>query len=197
MIELGKSHHTAKKSSCQQIILCVRMVKMEVSFVSPAAIRIKGKQASLVVDPFGGKTKFVADGVVLLQQPDENTDVEGSRLTIAGPGEYEVGGIKVTGIGNTGNTCFYITIDAVQVLVAKVSSLTAKENLRDVDMAILLSDGLIDQSILATVTNSVALFYGTQAAENVKALGKESSPVQKYVTTKDKLPTEMEVVLLQ
>lgn len=170
---------------------------MEIALVSPTSIRLKSKLASLVVDPGLGKTKVQADAILLLQAQVTDVDVEGSRLTLAGPGEYEVGGVKITGVKNTESTSYYLTLDGISVLIAIASSLKGKENLRDVDVAVFLSDSLVDTAALATVASGAAIFYGPMSAENIKALGKETQPVNKYVVTKDKLPAEMETILLQ
>lgn len=170
---------------------------MEVALVSPETIRLKGKTAAFVVDPVAGKVKLSGDAVLLLKEHVSSVDVEGSRLTIAGPGEYEISGVKITGVRTGDVTNYFLTLDSITILVGAASSLKGKENLRDVDMVILLADSVVDQSALATIANKVAMFYGPQTQENATALGKTVEPVNKYVVTKDKLPQEMEVVLLQ
>ena len=173
------------------------MGNMEIAIVSAESIRIKGKQTTFVVDPVATKAKVTADAVLFTKGSGVDTaSVEGSRLTIAGPGEYEIGGVKISGVKSGETTAYYLSLDGVTVLVSPTSMLKNKESLRDVDLVALQVDSVVDQSALATVANGVALFYGGQAAENVKGLGKEVQPVAKYVTTKDKLPQEMEIVLL-
>jgi len=170
---------------------------MEIAIVSAASIRIKGKLATLVVDPSLAKTKVTADATLILKRDSaEGGEVEGSRLTMSGPGEYEVGGVKITGVKGGDCTAYYLSLDGISLLVTPVSSLKGKESLRDVDIVILLADALADPSALATVTSGVAVFYGPQAEENVKALGKEVQKVEKYSIAREKLPQEMEVILL-
>lgn len=173
------------------------MVEMEIALVGPTSIKIKGKLAAFVVDPEASKTKVAADAILLLAGSlDKVPEVEGARLTLSGPGEYEIGGMKISGVKNGERATFYISVDGMSLLIAPVSSIKGKESLRDVDVAVLLADTLVDASALASVTNGVSIFYGPQAEENVKALGKEVPATGKYVITKDKLPQEMEVVLL-
>lgn len=173
------------------------MGNMEITIVSQESIRIKGKQTAFVVDPVVTKAKVTADAVLLAKGSSVDTSsVEGSRLTIAGPGEYEIGGVKISGVKSGETTAYYLSLDGVSVLISPTSMLKNKESLRDVDVVVLQADSVVDQSALATVANGVALFYGVQAAENIKGLGKELQSVSKYVTTKDKLPQEMEIVLL-
>lgn len=170
---------------------------MDVSIVTPASIRIKGKQVSFLVDPVATRAKQEADAVLLTHGNTITTnDIEGVRLTMSGPGEYEVGGVKITGVRSGEGTVYYFIMDSISVLVATANSLKGKESSRDVGIALINSDGLTDQSALATVDSNVVLFYGQEAAANVKALGKDLPAVTKYTTTKEKLPQEMEVVLL-
>ena len=169
---------------------------MEVALVSSTSIRLKGKVVSFVVDPVSAKSKVQADAIVLLQDRATDALVEGSRLTMSGPGEYEISGVKITGIAGGESTSYFLTLDGVTVLLSKASTLKGKESLRDVDVTVLLADEVADQAALTTVTSEVALFYGEKAAENAKALGKEPQVMNKYVVTKDKLPAELEVVLL-
>lgn len=170
---------------------------MEIALVSPTSIRIKGKQSALLVDPVASKAKLMADAVLMTSNNPTTPEVEGCRLVMAGPGEYEVGGVKITGIRTGEKTAYYLTLEGVSILVAAASELKGKDGMKDAALTLLCADSVVDQSALAGATNSIAIFYGPQAEENVKALGKETQAVSKYVTTKDKLPQEMEVVLLQ
>lgn len=183
--------------SCNVTVFVLGLFHMEIAVVSPSSIRIKGKQVSFVVDPTPTKAKQAADAVFITQGNTlESPDIEGVRLTMSGAGEYEVGGVKITGVKSGETTSYFFTVDGITMLIAAASSLNGKESLRDVAVAVIAADTLADQSALATVANAAAVFYGEQAAENVKALGKEVQPIAKYVTTKEKLPQEMEVVLL-
>lgn len=168
---------------------------MEIALLNPTTLRFKSKLASLVVDPTEGKAKIQADATILMQSK-ALVEVEGSRVTISGPGEYEVGGVKITGARSAESVIYYFTMDLVTVLVATASSIKAKESLRDVDIAVLLAESVVDPSALATVASGAAVFYGPEAVENIKVLGKEVAGISKYVITKDKMPAEMEAILL-
>ncbi len=172
---------------------------MEVAKIGANGIRIKSKLATLGVNPFGGKTKILMDGVLLFSK-DITTplDVEGESTIINGPGEYEIKGIKLNGIGKTTVIGYAGKIDGIDVCITTASTLnTTKEGFGEYDMVIVDEDVLLEQSVLAKLNPTVAVLYGQKAEEHVKALGKEITPVAKYVVTKDKLPAELEVVLLQ
>ena len=82
---------------------------MDITFLGHASFRLKGKNATLVIDPFDTESvglKFpraVEANVVTISHDlkDHNASdaVGGSPYIISGPGEYEVKGISVIGIG--------------------------------------------------------------------------------------------------
>jgi len=79
---------------------------MEITWLGQAAFRLKGKEASLVHDPYvkgpGGSMPRVAADIVTISQetPDHNhvAGVSGTPRVLRGPGEYEIKGVFVTGI---------------------------------------------------------------------------------------------------
>jgi len=169
---------------------------MEVSLLNSTTLRLKGKSIVLIVDPVAQKAKIAGDAVIFLREENKEIDVEGSRLNIFGSGDYEVGGVKITGIKSGDILSYYVLLDGMSLLIGKASGIKGKESLRDVDVVIILSDIIVDQSSLASVTSGVAIFYGEMGKENITALGKDLQSVNKFSITKDKLPSEMEVVWL-
>ena len=170
---------------------------MDITLVAPEAIKIKGKTISFLVEPRDTKGKLAADAVITFDKSFiETTHIDGTRVIIAGPGDYEVGGVKVLGVKSLVTSLYYVALDNVAVLVAKASALRSKEVIKDADVVILFADTPVDTSLLATLNPRVVLFYGPQSQENIKLLGKEATPTTKYTTTKDKLPSEMEAVVL-
>lgn len=170
---------------------------MDVTLLSPGSIKVKGKVASFIVEPRDTKGKLAADAVITFDStPIDISAIDGARVTLAGPGDYEVGGVKLVGVKGPSSSMYYINLDNMSVMVGKVSAFKGKDTLRDADVAIFFADELVDASLLATLDPRVTAFYGEKAEENIKALGKESTPVSKYTITRDKLPAEMEAVLL-
>lgn len=173
---------------------------MEIAIVTPNCIKVKGKRASLVIDPSSSlKAKIPADGVVLFNNKDiDATKIEGSRIVIKGPGEYEISGIKVTGLQSGEDLVYTITVDGVQIVLAKSQTVEKiKEKVSGSHISLLLVTDTIDQSLLATLEPRIAVLYGETVAE--KTAGIDSEIVTKAVkvtTTADKLPEKMEVVIL-
>jgi hypothetical protein len=168
---------------------------MEIALLTKSGLRIKGKQATLAIDP-SDKTAYEA--VLLLSKtPDElvNTDT----ILITGAGEYEIGGIKVSGIRSESDLLYSITVDGVEVLVGKLDVLEKMQHkLKEHNIVVVNCVTEAGASFITSLAENVVMFYGEKAQEISASFGKENvKPMNKYSSTKDKLPTEVETVLLQ
>lgn len=168
---------------------------MEVTLIAPSSVKIKGKQATFLVNPFLAKGKMQADAAINLFPQTLMPDIEGLRITLQGPGEYEVGGVKITGFGTSEKTQYYLVVDNIRILLTK-SSLLKTKDVREVDMLLLDADEATDQAAIAETTARIVILFGQEAQGVYTTLGKTTESMTKYTTTKDKLPAEMEVVLL-
>lgn len=173
---------------------------MEVSLLSKDTIRIKGKQASVVIDPVKTVKPTPADAILIFNNllTHDFTKIEGSRLLITGSGEYEIGGVKVSSFVIATELTYQVIVDGVEILVIKGGSLeAAKDKAREYNMVIVLADSDFDSSHLTNFSPRVTILYGEAAEAAAKNLGKEElKKVAKYVTTREKLPEETEVVIL-
>lgn len=173
---------------------------MEVTLLTPNCLKIKGKKASLIIDPTNSlKTKTQADAVVVLSAHNtlETGKIEDFRLIIKGPGEYEIGGIKISGIQNQQELVYRILIDNTTILIAQTEGLDKiVDKIGGSDISILKVNGKIDLSLLTSLEERLAILYG-QTDESQVGLDKETiTKTNKVVTAKEKLPEQMEVVLL-
>ena len=171
---------------------------MEIAKISLSSLRIKGKHGVILVDP--DSPKLQSDGVVLLHTKftSEITKIEGQRLIIGGVGEYEIAGIKVSGFTKDGQLYYGLRVDGIDILLGKGETISLlKDTPIDYQIVIAYVTQLIGDSVIAAISPKVAIFYGDSAMEIAKTLGKETVvPVSKYVTTAEKLPAEMEVIVL-
>lgn len=79
---------------------------MEITWLGHACFRIKGKNATIITDPFSpdlGYTlgKLSADVVTVSHQHPGHCyvpGIEGEPMLVSGPGEYEISGILIIGI---------------------------------------------------------------------------------------------------
>ncbi len=172
---------------------------MDVTLLSENSIKIKGKKASLIVDPQAKTPKNTADIILSLKGEIDPSRVDEYRLIIDDDGEYEVGSVKVTGQSKGDLGIFYnINIDNIQVIIAKVSTL---EKLTDTgseaEVAILNVDSVLNEAIVASLESKIIILYGEKVNEGIKALGKNDLvPTKKLSIVKEKLPEETQIVWL-
>lgn len=176
---------------------------MEIAILSKDTLRIKGKQASFIVDPIS-IPKTPSDAVILLEN-ERKADiekVEGYRVVIRGAGEYEIGGIKIAGYNTDGHIMYAVLIDGISLCIGTMEAISAKqrENIKECNVLIVKVENIIDESLFTSVAPSVIVLYGSKSKDEqvLKLLGKQDvKPVQKVQVTLEKLPTELEVVVLQ
>lgn len=174
---------------------------MEISAVSQNCIRIRGKHASFVVDPDSlVKTKIVADAVLMLgkNQKAELAKIEGSKVVIQGAGDYEVSGVKIHGVGIGDHIVYELLVDGVLTLLGRPQDIASLQDKKEYHCLVVNIDAKIESSLVAELSPSLVVLYGVLAQDGAKQLGKESvAPTAKHQILSDKLPAEMEVIILQ
>ena len=167
---------------------------MDFAILTENGIKLKGKQSVILIDSSSARAKVPADAILQLLQQNASED---QTLIIQGPGEYETKGTKITGTRTDKDMWYEIVMEGVDILIGRATTITrAKDKLRDFDVALIYADDVISQQALGVISPSVFITYGEKAKETITSLGKENGEVNKYTTTKDKLPSEMEIVLL-
>jgi hypothetical protein len=170
---------------------------MEITSLSTGSIKIKGKQGVFVVNPTGKVSG--ANGVFVLGNPYvDKSKIDPETVILKGPGEYELAGVKISGIRVDTETAYRLTVDKVTILVGKASSLEKDHSkLSDNSVVVLYADTVADPAFVTALEPKVVLFFGEKAEETIIQLAKENfRKEQKYQTTIDKLPAEMESILL-
>lgn len=112
---------------------------VDISWYGQACFKIKGKSASVAVDPYNSQftglkaLKLEADIVCIThdhKDHNEQEQVKGAEgqkpFVIYGPGEYEISGVNINGVGSFHddkggtergkNTIYQITIDEVNIV---------------------------------------------------------------------------------
>lgn len=153
---------------------------MEIKYLGHASFLLKGKNASVVTDPFDPKMvglkfpKMEAD-IVTVSHPHQDHNqsqlVGGSPLVINLPGEYEKQGVRVAGFSSSHdkkngeergkNILFKIEVDGVSILHAG-------------DLGHLLTDEMIEEigavNVLLVPVGGIFTIDATEAAEVVKEI---------------------------
>jgi hypothetical protein len=171
---------------------------MEISLVSSTSIRIKGKQGAIVINP--SSKLATVNGVILLQNASfDKKSIEEGTLTIQGPGEYEIAGIKISGFQHAGDVLYSIRVDKVEILFGLVKTLEKDySKLKEHNIVLGYADVESDPTFATSLATNIIMFYGEKSEETVMKLAKEGfTKESKYTTTFEKLPLEIEKVLLQ
>lgn len=172
------------------------MVKMEISHITGNSIKIKGKHATLLIDP---QDKNTYNAAILFTKTANQVKLLEDVLVIKGPGEYEAGGIKIKGTRSPADEIYSITVDGVLILLGHINALDKLQHKLQEHNIVLVycGDMVTSASFLTALASSAVLFYGDKATEISQAFGNEkTTQMQKYSTTVDKLSSEMETILL-
>lgn len=214
---------------------------MEITHIGHSSFKLKGKSSIVVTDPFDSEfiglkfSKTLADIVTISHNHSDHNDtsqIEGIPLVIEGPGEYEVKGVKITGLPSFHddqkgsqrgiNTIYRIVIDGISVvhlgdLGHKIDENTL-EILDGVDIVLIPVGGFYTLApndageVISKLEPKIVIpmHYKCGKLKNdiaqnlsgvevfLKEMGKENIiPVPKLLITRDKLPAELTIVVLE
>lgn len=172
---------------------------MEIAILQSSALRIKGKRSSFVVDLTSTKSNSDTKAVILLTRSLNELNVSEDTVVINGPGEYEIGGVKMNASRLEGEMVYNPNVDGVEVILGKISSFEKMQHkLKEQHIVIAYVDTKINASFITSLASNVVIFYGEKAGEVVDSVGgKNFTKMPKYSTTIDKLPQEVETVILE
>lgn len=171
---------------------------MDISVIKGNSIRLKGKQVTFIVDPSKQMPKTASDAIILF---GINSDIDVSRVTdfriiIDGPGEYEVGGVKISGTKTPKGTLYRFSIDDINIVLGSATD-AKTEGFNICQIAIVNTANDVNESFITALEPKMVILYGEKKVELAKALGAESvAPVPKITITKDKLPEKMGITVL-
>lgn len=209
---------------------------MDITHLGHSSFRIKGKNATLVTDPFSVADtglkfpKIEADIITVSHShPDHNAieNIGGSPVVLTSPGEYEIKGVKILGVSSfhdslSGaergkNTLFKIKMDGVVIvhLGDLGHKLTEREldSLEEIDLLMIPVGGKytvepktaseiiaqLEPKIIIPMHYAVAglKFELASVDEFLREMGKEGEKLPKLTISKDKLPEEMKIIILE
>jgi hypothetical protein len=172
---------------------------MDIQIFEQGSLKIKVKKTTLAINPKSSIQKFDADAVIVIDKDSDVSRVNNFRVVIDATGEYEVSGLKISGVKTEVDIMFVLTSGNVATLLASASSLekATAEKIGEYEVLILNADADLNQGLITAMEPKVVILYGLKAKEGAKALGKEAaSTASKIILAEDKLPEEMDVMLL-
>ena len=178
---------------------------MDITWLGHACFRIKGKQATIVTDPYSPRLGYslgkpAANIVTVSHQHEGHSYVKGvedNPRPVTGPGEYEIGGILIIGIstyhddtkgGKRGkNTAYLMEIDDISVChlgdLGHLLSSEQVEEIGDVHILLLPVGGIstINASTAAQVIRQLEPRIVIPMHYRTPALKWELDPVDKFL----------------
>lgn len=169
------------------------MMYMEIGLLQKSALRIKGKSATFVINPQDAST---ANAVLMLDSTSDYTSEE--TVVLQGAGEYEIAGVKITGLRSDTNVLYSMNLEGLDILTGSVKTLSAMQHkTKEHNLVLVLCDEVGDASFLTSLAVNAVVFYGDHAKEVAEGFEKEKlQQMSKYTTSLGKLSTEMETILL-
>lgn len=210
---------------------------MDIYWHGQACFKLKGKQTTVIIDPFvqdftGLKLPKDLDAQIAVSthNHDDHNNIDavtGDPVKVAGPGEYEIKGVAITGVQtyhdkNNGeergkNTVYNMQVDGVNVVhLGDLGHLLSQEQIESIDRCdvLLIPVGgvytiaaedaaevisQLEPSIVIPMHyNLLGLKFELDPVENfLKEMGVENAqPQSKLTITREKLPSETQVVVL-
>lgn len=182
---------------------------MEISLLSKESLKIRGKNSALAVDSASPKDststsadkkdKSIYSAVIGLNLSADELLTQSGSVVIDRPGEYEVGGIKMNATQGDGGIIFNPIVDGIEILLGKLSTFEKMQHkLKEQHIVIVYVDCAINASFITSLASHALIFYGKTVGEITKSLGAENTKhLSKYSITFDKLPQEVETIILE
>lgn len=146
---------------------------MDVYITKENVLKIKGNKTTILIDPQLSDVKQMPKSpadVVILTDYDKTYDldrVEGKRLVISGPGEYEVGGISINGKRVKNGAIFVISSDSSKVLLLSDQSLRDYQDDDGYDGIIIKVNGKVNSDAFSTFDSKQFILYGDFASSGI------------------------------
>jgi hypothetical protein len=169
---------------------------MDIVLLPKQSLRIKGKNTSFVIDPV---EKGVFSAALALNRTIEEMNIGPDTVAIDSPGEYEIGGVKMNVLRNDKYLVYNPVVDGIEMLVGKISSFEKMQSkLKEQNIVVIYADAAIDASFIISLASNVVIFYGEHARQLAASSGKDNlTNTSKYSVVYDKLPQEVEAVVLE
>lgn len=167
---------------------------MEIALVHKTDLRVKGKSATFIVNP---TSTPVANAALLLNDSSDQFGAD-DIVIIHGPGDYEVGGVKITGFKHEKGVVYSMNVDNITIVLGKIETLSAMQHkLKEHNVVVALCTEGANAAFLTSLAENAIIVYGEKAAETAQGFEKEKlKTLNKYVGAAGKLSAELETILL-
>lgn len=166
---------------------------MEIALLPKSVLRLKGKTATFALNP---QTTVAANAILMFNPGAENNSED--AVVLNGAGEYEIGGVKITGLRNEKSVLYSMNVDGLEVVAGSIALLSQLQHkLKEHNIVVVNCDEITDASFLTSLAVNAVLFCGENASVVAQGFEKEKlQTTNKYTASLGKLPAEIETILL-
>lgn len=202
-------------------------VPVEITYLGRTCFRLKGRDGVVITDPCPPESGFAigkqsANIVTVSRRDDPGYSyieaVTGEPMVLDAPGEYDIGGILVTGIATkrqdgTRNVVFICEIDGIRVGHLGLPTAIAFEELKDVDVLLLPVGGGNSlqpnqaADIMTRIEPRIAIPMNYKVGGEtldleplekfLKETGAKPEPQARLNVTRSNLPSDLTVMVLE
>jgi L-ascorbate metabolism protein UlaG (beta-lactamase superfamily) len=202
-------------------------VPIEITYLGRNCFRLKGRDGSVITDPCPPDSGFSLGKqtaeIVTVSRRDEpgyaySAGIGGNPMVLDAPGEFEIGGILVTGIANkrpdgTRNVMFISEIDGIRVGHLGLASNVALEDFKGVDVLLLPVGGNnalapnLAADLMTKIDPSVVIPMNYKIGGEplplepleafLKETGSRPEPLAKVTVSRSSLPQDLTVMVLE
>jgi L-ascorbate metabolism protein UlaG (beta-lactamase superfamily) len=203
------------------------VVPVEITYLGRTCFRLKGRDGIVITDPCPPESGFAigkqaADIVTLSRRDDPGYSytqaITGKPMVLDAPGEYDIGGILVTGIATkrtdgTRNVVFICEIDGIRIGHLGLPAAIAYEELKDVDVLLLPVGGGNSlqpnqaADIMTRIEPRIAIPMNYKAGGEtldleplekfLKETGSRPEPQPRLTVSRSNLPADLTVMVLE
>ena len=200
---------------------------IEITYLGRNCFRLKGRDGSVITDPCPPESGFTigkqtAEVVTISRRDDPgyswSSGIGGDPMVFDAPGEYEIGGILITGVATkaldgTRNVVFISEIDGIRVGHLGLAASVSLEDLKNVDVLLLPVVGSnalapnLAADLMTKIEPRIAIPMNYQVggeklpleplAAFLKETGTKPEPQAKINVSRSGLPSDLTVMVLE
>lgn len=168
---------------------------MDIFWQGQTSFKFKGKNATLLIDP-----PKAAEADIVLLSDGASKDFPETVRVFQGPGEYESKGVVISGFKTNKNTIYHIIIDGLNIVhLSDIGNHKLSEeiagSIEQTDILLVMAGN--ESAVSQLEPRLIIPMDGEGLNKFLKEMGAENAtPQNKLSITKDKLPEEPTVVVL-
>ncbi len=200
---------------------------VEITYLGRNCFRLKGRDGIVITDPCPPESGFTlgkqaAEVVTMSRRVDPgyswSDGIGGNPVVLDAPGEYEIGGILVTGIATKAidgsrNVVFISEIDGIRVGHLGLTATAAIDDLKDVDVLLLPVGGSnalapnLAADLMTKIEPRIAIPMNYKTGGEtlpleplesfLKETGNRPEPLSRISVSRSGLPSDLTVMILE